>query len=141
MLFSFEADERGSNTLSSPELFKTRLDAEDGALLFGVGLDDLRLPVDDVFGSVIFRPGLLGVKYFGGDPSRELVLDRDDLKLDRRLVTGNDDDDLGVAGIGVLSSFKSCSVDSGGIALAAFVSVLLFLLDDANPGRGRAFSA
>ena len=81
------------------------------------------------------------MKYFGGDPSRELVLDRDDLKLDRRLVTGNDDDDLGVAGIGVLSSFKSCSVEGGGIALAAFESVLLFLFDDVNPGRGRAFSA
>jgi hypothetical protein len=49
----FVAGESGSKTLSSPELFKTRLDAEGGALLLGVGLDDLRLHVDVVFGSVI----------------------------------------------------------------------------------------
>ena len=40
--------------LSSPELLNTRLDAEEGALRVGVGLDDLRLHVDDVaLGSVI----------------------------------------------------------------------------------------
>ena len=61
-----------------------------------------------------FLPGFLGVKYFGGEPSRELVLDKEDLKLDRRLATGNDDDDLGVAAMEVLSSFNSCSVDGGG---------------------------
>ena len=58
------------------------------------------------------QPAFLGVKYFGGELSRELVLDKDDLKLDRRLGTGNDD---GVAGMaGVLSPFESCSVDGGG---------------------------
>ena len=59
-------------------------------------------------------PCLLGVKYFGGEPSRELVLDRDDLKLDRLVATGNDDDDLGVAAIGILSFFISCSGGGGG---------------------------
>lgn len=52
--------------------------------------------------------------YFGGEPSLELALDSDDLKLDRRLATGSDDVDLGVAAIGILSSLKYCSVDGGG---------------------------
>ena len=54
------------------------------------------------------------MQYFVGEPSRELVLEREDLKLDRRLATGNDDEDLGVAGIGILSSFDSVSVGGGG---------------------------
>lgn len=62
----------------------------------------------------ILLPDLLGVIYFGGEPSLELVLDNEDLKLDRRLATGSDDDDLGVAAIGILSSFKYCSVCGGG---------------------------
>jgi hypothetical protein len=50
----FETGESDSKMLSSPELLNTRLDAEEGALRVGVGLDDLRLHVDDVaLGSVI----------------------------------------------------------------------------------------
>lgn len=52
--------------------------------------------------------------YFAGEPSLELVLDIEDFKLERRLATGSDDDGLGVAATGILSSFKYCSVDGGG---------------------------
>ena len=57
LTFCFVAGESDSKMLSSPELLKTRLDAEEGALRVGVGLDDLRLHVDDVaLGSIILPP-------------------------------------------------------------------------------------
>ena len=69
-------------------------------------------------------PGLLGVKYLGGEPSRELVLDREDLKLDRLLATGkDDDDDFGVAAMGILSFFIS-SVGGGGGGYSLKISSL-----------------
>ena len=43
----FEGGESESDTLSSPELLKLRLDAEEGTLRVGVGFEDLRLHVDD----------------------------------------------------------------------------------------------
>ena len=57
LTLGFVAGESDSKMLSSPELLKTRLDAEEGALRVGVGLDDLRLHVDDVaLGSIILPP-------------------------------------------------------------------------------------
>lgn len=51
--------------------------------------------------------------YLGGELSRELLLDTEDLKLGR-LATGRDDEERGVAANGILSSFSSLSVDGGG---------------------------